>query len=66
MLNKESYKKAVLVITVFENDGIHTDALSGSGPNYARSSDMLPVLTLGNPISGLADLSGQRDTMGGE
>lgn len=61
-MTKENYQKAVLIITAFDNDGIHTDVLTGSGP--VGREDMTPVIGLGTPISGLADLQGQRDTFG--
>ncbi len=61
-MTKENYQKAVLVIVSFENDRIHTD-INASGP--VSFEDRLPVIGLGSPISGLADLQGQRDTFGG-
>lgn len=59
MMNKETYQKAVLVITTFENDRIHTD-ISASAPT--RSGDALSIIRIGSPISSLSDLVGQRDT----
>lgn len=62
-MNKVTYEKAQLVITQFGHDGIYTDTLVGSAP--VRSGNMLPVISIGSPISGVAgsDITGTRDNL---
>ena len=62
-MKRETYIKAKLTVTEFDHDGIYTDVVASSGPG--SSTNMLPVVTLGNPVSGVGgtDLSGQRDPL---
>ena len=62
-MKKETYTKTNLIITRFGHDGIFTDTLAGSASK--RTQNMLPIITLGSPITGIGgtDITGQRDTI---
>ena len=64
MQNQLNYERAKFAITVFDQDGIHTDIFAGSAPS--RPEDFLPVFTVGAPLTGVggSKMGGQRDING--